>query len=114
MNQITVTELLALYNDTLDKCGTYLLNEDDETIEYNIYEEFDIGLHSFLHFDSLKKLYDAGLISFDKLNKSRVLRDKVIELQKTDEWEFHHFRTSQKWKEIMILSDEIKAIESNV
>ena len=43
MEQITVKKLFEFYNDTLNKCGTFLLNEDDKTIEYNIYEEFDIG-----------------------------------------------------------------------
>ncbi len=110
MEKITDKELWKFYNDTLSKCGVYLLNEDDETIEYNIYEEFDIGVHSFLYTDNLQKLYDKGFISIDKLNKSILLRSKVIDLQKTDEWRFENFRTSEKWKEIMVLSDEIKTI----
>jgi hypothetical protein len=109
MEQIPEQKLLDLYNDTLNKCGVYLLNEEDETIEYNIYEDFDIGVHSFLHSDNLQKLYDKGLISIDKLNKSTLLRNKFIDLQNSDEWGFENFRTSEKWKEIMILSDEVKA-----
>lgn len=108
MEQVTDQELLEFYNDTINKCGIYLLNEDDETIEYNIYEDFDIGVHSFLHMNNLQKLYNKGLISIDKLKKSILLRNKVIDLQNSDEWNFENFKTSKKWNEIMILSDEIK------
>lgn len=108
MEQITVQALFELYNDTISKCGVYLLYEEDETIEYNIYEDFDIGVHSFLHPDNLQRLYDNGLISIDKLNKSTLLRNKVIALQDSEEWGFENFRTSEKWREIMTLSDEIK------
>lgn len=110
MKNITDKELLELYLDTLNKCGVYLLDEDDATIEYAIYEEFDIGVNSFLHINSLKKLYDKELISIDKLNLSILLRTKVMELQNSDEWDFVNFRTSKKWKEIMVLADKIKAI----
>jgi hypothetical protein len=59
MGTITDQERLNLFNDTLDKCGTYLLIEDDETIEYNIYEDFDIGVHSCIKImfkDFMKKV----------------------------------------------------------
>ncbi len=109
MEQITEQKLLEFYNDTLDKCGTFLLDEDDETIEYNIYEDFDIGIHSFFHIASLQRLYDSGLISVDKLNESILLHNKVVDLQETDEWNFEYFRTSESWKEVMKLCDKIKA-----
>lgn len=48
MNKITENQLFDLYKDTLEKCGLFLLNEDEEIIEYNIYKEFDIGIHSFI------------------------------------------------------------------
>jgi len=108
MEHITVHELYELYNDTLKKCGVYLLNETDEIIAYNIYEEFDIGVHSFFHIDNLSRLQKAGLISLDKLDASSLLRDKVIQLQHSNEWRIENFKTSIKWKEIMKLADEIK------
>lgn len=111
MKQITDNELLDFYNDTLNKCGMFLLNEDDEIIEYNIYEDFDIGVHSFLNTESLKKLYSKGLISLSKLNKSILLHSKVLDLQNSEEWSFENFRTSERWKEIMRLCDEIKATD---
>jgi len=104
-------KLLELYNDTLEKCGVYLLSEDDEVIAYNIYEEFDIGVHSFLYMDNLKKLYDQGLISLDKLNDSHMLRDLVIQLQNSGEWGIENFRTSKKWRKIMELSDRLRLMK---
>jgi hypothetical protein len=110
MEQITDQELIEFYYDTLNKCGKFLLNEDDDIIKLNIYEDFDIGIHSFFHINSLQRLYDCALICEDKLNDSVLLRHKVIELQNSNEWSFEYFRISEKWKEIMILSDKIKAI----
>lgn len=110
MKNITTRELYDLYIDTLDKCGIYLLKEEDIVIETNIYEDFDIGIHSFFYIDSLNKLYESGFISLNKLNKSSILRDKVIQLQDSTEWNIENFKRSTKWREIMILCDEIKSM----
>ena len=111
MKQITEQELFDFYCDTLDRCGVFILNEDDETIKYTIYEDFDIGIHSFFHINSLQRLCDNGLISLNKLNESVLLRNNVIDLQDTDEWGFEHFKTSEKWRQIMVLCDKIRAID---
>ncbi|GBG07635.1 hypothetical protein PAT3040_02191 [Paenibacillus agaridevorans] len=50
--ETTVTERMELFLDTLQN-GTYLLNADKTTIEYKIFEEFDIGAISFLHNNNL-------------------------------------------------------------
>lgn len=111
MQSISIGQLLELYNDTINKCGLFLLDKDADTIQYYIYEDFDIGVHSFLHPENLKKLYDNRLISKNKLDKSVLLRNKVVDLQKTDEWGFGSFRTSEKWREILTLADEIRDIK---
>ncbi|MBN2693087.1 hypothetical protein JXR93_00365 [bacterium] len=110
MKEITEKELFEYYNDTLERCGIYLLSADSETIEYNIYEEFDIGVQTFLYIDVLNRFYQSGLISLEKLNKSLLLREKTLKLRDLDEWDFEKFKTSKEWREIMILCDEIKAI----
>lgn len=106
--EIKVAKLMELYLDTLQKSGLYLLNEDDEVIEYNIFEEFDIGVISFLHIDNLKKLESSGLISNEVLEKSSELRGKVINLQQSEKWSIEGLRSSSEWREILELSDEIK------
>lgn len=108
MEKISVEKLFEFYNDTFDLCGIYLLESDDITISYNIYEEFDINSHSFLSIECLKELYIANLISIEKLYKSAQLRALVDDIRCTVEWDFENFRTSKKWKNIMLLSDEIK------
>ncbi len=111
MEETTLRERFELYNDTINKCGTYLLTTDDETIEYIIYEEFDIGIHSFLHIDNLKILFENGLISKGKMNKSLELREKVIQLQSSGEWGIEYLRKSKKWMEVFLLCDELNIIE---
>lgn len=98
---------MELYVDTIDKCGTYLLSEDDVVIGYNIFEEFDTGITSFLHADNLQKLKDAGLISDDMMYKSSILRNMVLELQQGDKWNVNAVRNSPEWRKVLDLADEI-------
>jgi hypothetical protein len=78
--------LTELYIDTIQNCGMFLLKENDEVIKYAIFEEFDIGVVSFFHDDSLIKLLNAGLISYEEMKKSVELRKIVFELQQRDKW----------------------------
>lgn len=110
MEKIPTEKLMELYVDTIVRCGTYLLNEDDVVIEYNIFEEFDTGITSFLHADNLQKLYDAGLINNEMLYKSSTLRNMVLELQQGDEWDVNAVRNSPKWRRVLQLADEIKGL----
>ena len=108
MDKISIDRLMELYVDTINKCGTYLLSEDDVIIGYNIFEEFDTGVISFLHTDSLQKLNDAGLISNEIMYKSTDLRDLVHEIQQGDKWNINAVRNSTEWKKVLELADEIK------
>jgi hypothetical protein len=107
MEKISLERLMELYVDTIKKCGTYLLNEDDAVIGYNIFEEFDIGVISFLHINNLQKLNDAGLISDEMMRKSSILRNLVLELQQGDEWNVSAVRGSIEWLKVLELADEI-------
>ncbi len=108
MERVSIEKLMELYVDTISKCGTYLLSEDDVVIGYNIFEEFDTGVISFLHTDSLQKLNDAGLISYETMQKSSNLRGLVLELQQGDKWNVNAVRDSIEWKKVLELADEIK------
>ncbi|MDF2648453.1 MAG: hypothetical protein K0Q73_4258 [Paenibacillus sp.] len=108
MEKISVEKLLELYVDTIDKCGTFLLGEDDTVIGYNIFEEFDTGVISFLHADALQRLKDAGLISEKMVYKSSILRNLVLELQKGNKWNVTAVRNSPDWRKILELADEIR------
>lgn len=108
LKKISIEELKEFYLDTLQKCGTYLLNAEDKVIEYNIFEEFDTGVVSFLHIDNLTKLNNAGLINNEVMEKSSILRNMVVELQESDKWNVEEVRSSPEWRKILEISDEIK------
>jgi hypothetical protein len=109
MEKISLSKLYDLYKDTLSNCGTYLLNKDDETIEYNIFEEFDIGVVSFLHEENLKVLFNGGFINNVELKNALKLRGMVFELQNSNEWNIASFRTSENWRKVMQLSDTLQS-----
>ncbi len=109
MENISLNQLYALYKDTLNKSGTYLLNEDNETINYNIFEEFDIGVISFLSETSLLKLLEGGLISNDEMKCGLELRKMVFDLQNNNEWNIESFRSSKNWKIVLELSDKLRS-----
>ncbi len=43
MNEIPLTTLKELYMDTVKKCSSNEMSSCIEIIEYNIFEDFDIG-----------------------------------------------------------------------
>ncbi|KRF27637.1 hypothetical protein [Paenibacillus sp. Soil787] len=108
MGKISIEKLMKLYVDTINKCGTYLLHEDDVTIGYNIFEEFDTGVISFLHNETLERLYQAELISDETMYKSSILRNLVLELQQGNSWNVDAVRNAPEWRKVLELADEIK------
>lgn len=105
-----VVKLNDLFLDTLSKCGLFLLNEDDNKIEYYLFEEFDIGVISFLHDDNLCILFESGLITSEVLRKSSELRRMVLEIQIKDKWNLESVRSTPEWKRLLELADEIKSL----
>jgi len=105
--EITIEAVYEYYTDTIQRCGMYLCNASDDDIEYEIFEEFDIGATSFLFDDVLHKLNDANLITEDIMIKSSLLRRKFFEIQGTPLWNIEAVRTSDEWKDILLLADEI-------
>ncbi|OCA79637.1 hypothetical protein BBH99_18280 [Chryseobacterium contaminans] len=101
-------KLYEYFLDTLSHCGSFILDSSKEDIEYQIFEEFDIGIISFLHEDSLKQLLDSKLITFDVYNRCLLLRKRVLELQELDLWKIDLIKTNKKWREVIVLCDEIK------
>ena len=62
MEKIAVGKLFELYLDTLELCSEDTKLLSDELIEYNIFEEFIVGITSFMAPVSLDRLLDNGLI----------------------------------------------------
>lgn len=108
VNKIAIGKLFELYLDTLDKCGESTRNLSDEMIEYNIFEEFIVGVTSFLANNSLNDLLDNGLIDEHIYSDSEELRKHTLELDGSNQWNVSSFRNTESWKEIIVLSDKIK------
>ena len=110
IKDITVSELFQFYMDTLKKCGIYLLSAENKVIEYNIFEEFDIGLVSFFHKNSLLRLVSGGFINCEVMEKSLKLRCLVNQLQQSDDWNVGAVKKSSAWREVLDLTDKIKTL----
>jgi len=108
MREIADKKLMNYYLDTLNHCGMELLNASDENIEYEIFEEFEIGIVSFFHDKSLGRLYRGGFINKSILAKSQDLRNMVINIQEKGKWNITFLQTDPDWKKILLLSDKIK------
>lgn len=79
-------------------------------IGYNIFEEFIVGITSFLAPASLKRLMDNGLIDEQIYKDSEYLRTLTLKLDGAAQWNITSFRNSESWNEIIKMSDKIKKI----
>jgi hypothetical protein len=107
MNEISTAEVYNLYLDAIGRCTSELRNLTDEEIEYNLFEEFDVGAHSFLHDDNLTKLHQAGFIDDEMLVVSREVRERWLALQKRF-WSIEEVKTRQEWQELFHLCHRLK------
>ena len=82
---ISLEERYQNFKKTIQECGSYLLTESDDTIKHNLFEEFSIDVISFLHEDTLNLFLDEGMIDDDILEKSIVLRNSFMQLEKNVE-----------------------------
>lgn len=82
---ISLEERYQNFKKTIQECGSYLLTESDDTIKHNLFEEFSIDVISFLHEDTLNLFLDQGMIDDDILEKSIVLRNSFMQLEKNVE-----------------------------
>ncbi|KQK24352.1 hypothetical protein AR438_17130 [Chryseobacterium aquaticum] len=105
---ITDKELYSYFIDTLSHCGLFILDKDIEDIEYEIFEEFDIGVISFLHDNSLKQLLDAGLININIYKNCHNLREEVLNIQANGLWQINFVKKDKDWYKILLMSDKIK------
>ena len=86
------------------------MTESDDTIKHNLFEEFSIDVISFLHEDTLNLFLDEGMID-DELEKSTVLRNSFMQLEKNVELlSVEAVRTFEEWKRLLRASDEIRKL----
>ena len=82
---ISLEERYENFKKTIQECGSYLLTESDDTIKYNLFEEFSIDGISFLHEDTLNLFLNEGMIDDDILEESIELRNLFMQLEKNEE-----------------------------
>jgi hypothetical protein len=97
MNAITSERLYELFVDTAQRCSSSVAVQSDEEFEYNLFEEFDAGVRSFFHDDSLKTLSESGMITQEVVAISRLIRSKWIELNVSD-WTRDQINGHPEWK----------------
>lgn len=107
MNGISDRELYCFYKDVLCRCTSDLLNRSDEEIEYELFEEFDVGAHSFLHDETLVRLRQSGYIDEAAVAESKEIRRKWFTLQ-TKAQRTSEIRESKEWRELFDRCDQLR------
>lgn len=109
MDEKKIKNLNINFIDTINRCSMNLINKSDEEIEYEIYEQIDIGMTSFLHEIALNILIENGYIDSEIKTLSMDLRKMFVEI--TENYEdicAESVRKEKGWHEILKLSDLIR------
>ncbi len=106
---LSIEERYDFLKKTLEECGTDILLECEEVIEYKLFEEFAIDAVSFLHENMLNILLDEGMINDEIFKKCLALRTLYLSMQ-SDSLLLNasEVKESLEWRKLMQLSDEIK------
>lgn len=109
MNQISIDQLYELFVDTAKRCSSATASLSGEEIEYNLFEEFDVGVRSFFHDDNLSKLVEAGMIGTEAIPISQEIRSRWIELEESN-WTIDEVRNHPEWRRLFALGDSLLAL----
>lgn len=107
MDTISLNKLKELYLDTIQRCSSNEMIKSEEIIEYNVFEEFDIGFVSFLNLNNIEKLFEEKLISLDMLNKTRELIEQINYIKTNSLWNINAVKENDEWKIAIKLCDDI-------
>jgi hypothetical protein len=100
-------QLNDLFIDTIQKCTYDLINENDETIEYNLFEEFDFATKLFLHENILNMLLKCNYINEEIKELSSKLREMFLSMDKQKR-NAECVRKDIDWHDILKLCDLIR------
>lgn len=105
---LSIEEHYELLKNTIEECGSDILLESEETIEYKLFEEFAVDAISFLHENMLDALLDEGMIDDEIYEKCKELRRFYLSMQSNSLLlNAKEVKTSTEWRKLMQLSDEI-------
>lgn len=109
MNETSMDRLYELYLDTAAKCNSQITSLGKGELEYNLFEEFDIGVTSYFHEDSLQNLLSAGKLNREAVFLSEEIRKTWFELN-SETWTTDQIRTVQDWKLFFAAGDELNSL----
>lgn len=105
---LSIEERYDLFKNTIAECGTNILLESEDNIEYKLFEEFAVDAVSFLHENMLEALLSEGLIDDNIYEKCKKLRELYLSMQADSSLQnASSVKESSEWKKLMQLSDEI-------
>ncbi|MFS7401957.1 hypothetical protein [Carnobacterium maltaromaticum] len=77
MEKLSIGGKFGLFLDTLSKSGIFVKNLSDTEIETYIFEDFIVGVISFMHTKNLQELKEYGIIDDKIMKMSLDLREKL-------------------------------------
>lgn len=110
MEKLSIGGKFDWFLDTLSKSGIFVKNLSDTEIETYIFEDFIVGVISFMHTKNLQELKEYGIIDDKIMKMSLDLRERTIKLDNSELWNIESVKQSSVWLEILELSDEIKSL----
>ncbi|WP_317943699.1 hypothetical protein [Carnobacterium maltaromaticum] len=110
MEKLSIGGKFGWFLDTLSKSGIFVKNLSDTEIETYIFEDFIVGVISFMHTKNLQELKEYGIIDDKIMKMSLDLREKTMKLDNTDLWNIESVKHSSVWLGILVLSDELKSL----
>ena len=66
---LSIEERYELFKNTIEECGTDILSESEEVIEYKLFDEFAVDAISFLHENMLDALLKEGMVEMQRIKE---------------------------------------------
>lgn len=108
VQQISIDRLYTLLLDTAQRGSSRVRSLPDEELEYNLFEEFDVGAHSFFHEASLNRLQEAGRIDVHVASLCAKARELWLsQIQANDRSTVQQIRSDPKWDQLFECCDGI-------
>ena len=110
MEKLSIGGKFDWFLDTLSKSGIFVKKLSDTEIETYIFEDFIVGVISFMHTKNLQELKEYGIIDDKIMKMSLDLRERTIKLDNSELWNVESVKHSSVWLGILGLSDELKSL----
>ena len=108
MSDATADELYEQYIYTLERCIPPVISKPDPELLYDLFEEFDIGVRSYMHDVCLNVLFQAGMINSEIVEASKDIRTRWLALQRRS-WTIDEIKTNSEWRDLFALCGALKA-----